>query len=191
MGITDLEEQFTFYASYHHNGLNKLIHILCVWPILWTALVFTQYIPIEAPISTPVHPANIAFFTALVYAVIYVLMDKKAGSLAALLILLCLITARRFYLTSEVSYGVPAWQLAVVIHVVCWIAQFVGHGVFEGRAPALLDNITQAFIMAPLFVLLEVLFPLGYRKDMQDRLWKNVEKELARLKQKKIGKARK
>ncbi|ODM95244.1 hypothetical protein Ocin01_11427 [Orchesella cincta] len=191
MGITDLEEQFTFYASYHHAFVNQLIHIVCVWPILWTALVFTQYIPIEAPISTPVHPANIALFTALFYAAVYVVMDKKAGSLAALLVLICLITSRRFYLTAEISYGVPAWQLAVLIHVVCWIAQFVGHGVFEGRAPALLDNVTQAFVMAPFFVLLEVLFHLGYRKDMQVKLWKNVEKELARLKQKKIGKSRK
>lgn len=38
----------------------------------------------------------------------------------------------------------------------CWVAQFVGHGVFEGRAPALLDNLFQAFFMAPVFVLLEV-----------------------------------
>lgn len=24
-----------------------------------------------------------------------------------------------------------------------WIAQFIGHGAFEGRAPALLDNLLQ------------------------------------------------
>jgi 2-hydroxy fatty acid dioxygenase len=36
------------------------------------------------------------------------------------------------------------------------VAQFVGHGVFEGRQPALLDNLFQAFFMAPIFVLLEV-----------------------------------
>lgn len=42
------------------------------------------------------------------------------------------------------------------IQVFCWVAQFVGHGVFEGRAPALLDNLVQALFMAPVFVLLEV-----------------------------------
>ncbi len=57
--------------------MNKLIHIFCVWPILWTALVFTQYIPIEAPISTPLHPANVAFFAALFYAAVYIMMDKR------------------------------------------------------------------------------------------------------------------
>lgn len=69
--------QFTFYASYHHNGLNKLIHIFCVWPILWTALVFLQFISIEAPFPNPVHPANVACFAAIFYAVVYILMDKR------------------------------------------------------------------------------------------------------------------
>ena len=29
----------------------------------------------------------------------------------------------------------------IAIHVLCWIAQFVGHGLAEKRAPALLDNL--------------------------------------------------
>ena len=32
-------------------------------------------------------------------------------------------------------------NIALVVHVACWIAQFVGHGIYEGRSPALLDNI--------------------------------------------------
>ena len=48
------------------------------------------------------------------------------------------------------------WKVALAIHVTAWILQFVGHGVFEGRAPALLDSLDQALITAPLFVLLEV-----------------------------------
>lgn len=31
--------------------------------------------------------------------------------------------------------------LAAGVNVVAWIAQFYGHGVHEGRAPALLDNL--------------------------------------------------
>merc|ERR1711934_651567 len=41
----DLEKQFTFYASYHNNPINVLIHILCIWPILATGLVILQYTP--------------------------------------------------------------------------------------------------------------------------------------------------
>ncbi len=187
MGITDLEEQFTFYASYHHNGWNKVVHIVCVWPILWSAFVLAQYIPFEAPGTalptlSSVHPLNVTLLTAFLYAGIYILMDKRAGSLGALLVVASLITSRKFYLGFEESYGIPAWQVAAGIQVFSWIAQFVGHGVCEGRAPALLDNLMQAFVMAPLFVLLEVLFFFGYRKDLQKRMSVKVMKEIAKHK---------
>jgi len=29
--------------------------------------------------------------------------------------------------------------------------QFIGHGIFEGNRPALMDSIKQSFLMAPLF----------------------------------------
>jgi len=187
MGITDLEEQFTFYASYHHNTFNKIIHILCVWPILWSALVLLEYAPIVAPeslnaITASWHPLNLAFLSAAFYSVVYIIMDKKAGSLAAIMVFACLITGQKFYFTAETSYGYPAWVLAVALHVLCWISQFIGHGAFEGRAPALLDNLIQALVMAPLFVLLEVLFMFGYRKDFQKKMWKRVEQEIAKHK---------
>jgi uncharacterized membrane protein YGL010W len=39
--------------------------------------------------------------------------------------------------------GFPIWKVALAIHVTAWILQFIGHGVFEGRAPALLDSLDQ------------------------------------------------
>ncbi|KAL8104666.1 hypothetical protein AgCh_028760 [Apium graveolens] len=50
-----------------------------------------------------------------------------------------------------------AWKVVLVVQLVCWTGQFIGHGVFEKRAPALLDNLLQAFLLAPFFVLLEAL----------------------------------
>ncbi|KAL2935313.1 putative endoplasmic reticulum membrane protein C16E8.02 [Bienertia sinuspersici] len=48
-------------------------------------------------------------------------------------------------------------EVVLASQLICWTAQFIGHGVFEKRAPALLDNLVQAFLMAPFFVLLEAL----------------------------------
>jgi uncharacterized membrane protein YGL010W len=42
--------------------------------------------------------------------------------------------------------GHAVWKVALVIHVAAWILQFIGHGVFEGRAPALLDSLDQVRI---------------------------------------------
>jgi uncharacterized membrane protein YGL010W len=76
-------------------------------------------------------------------------------------------------------------SIAVGVHVVSWILQFVGHGKFEGRKPALLDNLVQALFLAPLFVWYEVLFKLGMYKKLQAEVEVGVEAEVAKLKAKK------
>ena len=50
-----------------------------------------------------------------------------------------------------------------------------------GRAPALFDSIDQAFITAPLFVFLEILFFFGYRKDFHDAMMVEVEKRIKEM----------
>lgn len=62
-----------------------------------------------------------------------------------------------------------------------WLAQFIGHGVFEKRAPALLDNLVQAFLLAPLFVWMEILFFFGYRPELKERFEKGVELEILKF----------
>lgn len=60
-----------------------------------------------------------------------------------------------------------------LIQVVAWGVQFIGHGVFERKRPALLDNLLQVFI-APIFVMLEYLFLLGFCKDLQQEIKKKI-----------------
>ena len=74
---------------------------------------------------------------------------------------------KRFIKVSEVNAG---------------LFQFIGHGVFEGRAPALLDSLDQAFITAPLFVVLEVLFFFGYRKQFYNECMEEVKLEIEKFK---------
>ncbi|XWS60519.1 hypothetical protein CRYUN_Cryun07bG0042700 [Craigia yunnanensis] len=80
--------------------------------------------------------------------------SADAGSLAALLCLACWVGAS--FLAAKLGYSL-AWKVVLAAQLFCWTGQFLGHGVFEKRAPALLDNLVQAFLMAPFFVLLEVL----------------------------------
>lgn len=50
-------DAFVFYGSHHHNSYNKYIHILCVWPILVTAMIFLIETPKIMDLSNPI-PAN-------------------------------------------------------------------------------------------------------------------------------------
>lgn len=134
--------------------------------------------------TIPNLPANLGTIACTVYSTLYILMEPVAGGMLAPFLLAG--TAYANHLTS--SYGMKANYIAIGVHVFSWIAQFVGHGIFEGRAPALLDNLVQAIFLAPLFVWLEVLFAFGYRPELKARLNANVEKEVTRFKAEKAAK---
>lgn len=177
----NLEKQLRFYGAYHHNAVNVAIHIACVPAILLTSLILltnTPSIPLPPWLSVPYLPFNVGTVSAVLYSTLYILMEPVAGAMIAPLIVGG--TAYGNYLTS--AYGATANTWAGAINIVCWIAQFVGHGKFEGRAPALLDNLVQALFLAPFFVWFEVLFALGYRPDLKRRLDKAVEEEIRRFK---------
>lgn len=105
-------------------------------------------------------------------------MEPVAGAMLAPLLVGG--TAYANHLTQ--TYGMQANYIAASVHVVSWIAQFIGHGIFEGRAPALLDNLVQALFLAPFFVWLEILFFFGYRPELKARLDTAVQKEIATFK---------
>lgn len=105
-------------------------------------------------------------------------MEPVAGGLLAPLLIGG--TAYANHLTS--TYGMTANYIAIGVHVFSWLAQFVGHGVFEGRAPALLDNLVQALFLAPFFVWMEILFMFGYRPELKARIDLAIRKDIKKFK---------
>ncbi|KAK0510920.1 hypothetical protein JMJ35_006472 [Cladonia borealis] len=176
----NLEKQLLFYGSYHHAPVNKAIHIVCVPMILLTSFLFGTNTPSILPMPNwliiPNLPPNLATIATLLYATLYVLMEPVAGGILAPLLLAS--TAYSNHLTT--TYGSSANYWALGIFLFSWIAQFIGHGVFEGRAPALLDNLVQALFLAPFFVWMEILFSFGYRPELKSRVDSAVEKEVAK-----------
>lgn len=94
-------------------------------------------------------------------------------------------------------------MIAAALNVLSWIMQFIGHGVAEKRAPALLDNLIggtfchpwpyvqglivcsswfPAIVLAPFFVHLELLFKVGYKPQLHRELQNEIGKEIAALK---------
>ena len=59
--------------------------------------------------------------------------------------------------------------ITLSLQLLSWSAQLLGHYVFEHRSPALLDNLFQAFLLAPMFVFMEFLFAMGYRPALLKR----------------------
>ncbi|KAH9077388.1 hypothetical protein EDB83DRAFT_2504580 [Lactarius deliciosus] len=159
----------------HSNTVNVIIHVVCVPLIMWWRLTilprptflpqiqyhFNDYLKFEVTYGT------LQGFLWLAY---YYLLEPTAASV---------LTANAF------AQRADHLNIALVIHGACWIAQFVGHGIYEGRSPALLDNIVGvnllALVLAPFFVHLEILFKLGYRPALFKQLQNDVGVEIAKF----------
>jgi len=63
------------------------------------------------------------------------------------------------------SSATAVWIVFAALFVGGWVFQFVGHA-YEGRRPALVDNLFQAFI-GPMFLVAETFIALGLREDLR------------------------
>ncbi|KIJ20097.1 hypothetical protein PAXINDRAFT_107824 [Paxillus involutus ATCC 200175] len=141
--LFDVQKQLTFYGSYHSHPVNVFIHIFGVPALLWSALVLITLIPLPAALPAAHHvfsgflvfDMNTSALLAAFYLGYYTLLDPVAALLYAPQLVLSLLTATAY------SYRPDSIRNAIIVQVVSWVAQFLGHGLAEGRAPALLDNI--------------------------------------------------
>ena len=68
------------------------------------------------------------------------------------------------------ALGSPSavWTAFLVLFVGGWVLQFLGHH-YEGKRPALIDNIFQGFI-GPMFLVAEAMVVMGLRRDLADAM---------------------
>lgn len=183
MAIFQLEDQLAFYGAFHHNKLNQLIHIIFVPLIVWSSLVFLvlltpgsthSFVELDSKsiLATflPEHGINFSLVAFLFYAVYYLTLDFVPA-----LIYDCFL----FFLYSHanhLAFSSPnALWIALAVHLLSWFMQiYPGHIVLERRRPALLDSFFQSLILAPIFTFFELLFALGFRKKLYDRVTRRV-----------------
>ncbi|KIO13085.1 hypothetical protein M404DRAFT_19747 [Pisolithus tinctorius Marx 270] len=190
--LFDVRKQLAFYGAYHSHPVNVLIHIFGVPAILWSAFVLSTQLPPPAflpPIKyvfneSFVFETNAPALMAVFYIIYYFILDPVAAFLYTPHMVLTLLTATAY------AHRPDGIRIAIIVHVTSWVAQFIGHGFMEGRAPALFDNILGAIVLAPFFVHLELLFAVGYRPELRKQLKNDVGIEIARIRREKAEKHR-
>jgi uncharacterized membrane protein YGL010W len=155
-----LEEHMSFYLRYHRNPTNRLTHFVGVPLIVFSLFVLLGLVRIQ------VGDVSITAASALAIAVLayYFRLDAVLAVAMTLITAVLLLAANRVCVLGT-STALTVFGLAFVGG---WILQLVGH-VFEGRRPALADNLFQV-IIAPIFLTAEVFFALGYKRDVAERV---------------------
>ena len=155
-----IEDQMSVYAAYHRDARNKATHFIGVPAIMLSLFIPLAWIRVEVGGTT----LTAAMLFAAVVLVYYFLLDIPLA-LAMLVVSATLVWAGH----ELAGLGtVQGWAWFAVLFVGGWFLQLVGH-VFEGRRPALADNLFQIFV-APIFLAAEVFFALGYKPGLKSRV---------------------
>jgi uncharacterized membrane protein YGL010W len=155
-----IEDQMSFYAAYHQDARNKATHFIGVPAIMLSLFIPLAWIRFEAGGVT----ITAAMVFAAVVLIYYFFLDVPLA-LAMLVITGVLVFVAENIAAMGVAQG---WLWFAMLFVGDWILQLVGHG-FEGRKPALADNLFQIFV-APIFLAAEVFFALGYKPHLHQRV---------------------
>jgi uncharacterized membrane protein YGL010W len=151
--VKTLEDQMSFYAAYHQDGRNKATHFVGVPAIMLSLFIPLAWLRVDLGGFT----LTAAMLFAAAVLVYYFLLDVP------LALAMLVVNAALLWLGQAIAAqgAAPGWAWFGALFVGGWILQLVGH-VFEGRKPALTDNLFQIFV-APIFLCAEVFFALGYK----------------------------
>lgn len=155
---TWFREQMAMYTAYHRDIRNCATHFVGVPLIVFAILVALSLVQFGAVVGFPVTLATVFLFLLLA---MYLIIVPIMGIVATVVHIPMLWYAQSIAMQPQSS----VWTIVSVCFIGGWIIQFIGH-VFEGRRPALTDNILQVF-MAPGFLVAEGLFACGLLPDLQ------------------------
>lgn len=158
--MKSLADQMSFYAAYHQDPRNKATHFVGVPVIVFSLMIPLGWLRMEVA-GVPLSAALIVTGALLLY---YLVLDLPLGLAMGAVFALMLWGAEPL---SQAALGVSAAWFAVLF-IAGWALQLWGH-VFEGRKPALVDNLFQIFV-APIFLAAEVFFALGYKPRLHEEV---------------------
>ena len=158
--MKSLSQYLSAYKSYHLNEHNIKTHVIGVPVIIFSIFIALGWIRFEA-FGFDVTGAWIFIAASLIF---YCMLNFWMASAIALF-------AIPMNLWADHLAQLPFTQslvLGVVLFVVGWLIQFIGHK-FEGIKPAFVDDIN-SFMIAPLFLIAELFFLLGFFKNLEEQV---------------------
>ena len=146
------DEWFEQYGASHQHPTNKLIHWICI-PAIVVSLVGMLW-SIPSPFANPwINFGTLVLAAALVW---YAMLSPRLAAGMAV------VAGASVLLVSMLAgLPVPLWLTSVLIFVVAWIFQFVGHKL-EGKKPSFFEDL-QFLLVGPLWLLGHIYRQLGLR----------------------------
>ncbi|MGD9387960.1 MAG: DUF962 domain-containing protein [Gammaproteobacteria bacterium] len=134
------------YGESHQNPVNKRIHWICVPAIVLSVIGLLWSIPVPSAFNEISPALNWAVLLAMAAVVYYFMLSVPLALGAAAVLFLLLLAAAGLD-----RLATPLWVTSVLIFVVAWVGQFIGHHI-EGRKPSFFKDL-QFLMIGPLWLL--------------------------------------
>ena len=157
-----INEWISEYGESHKNSTNKMIHWICVPLIMLSLLALIEIIPF--PLYTielfrikgqSIYLNWTTLF--LIFAVIFYIRLSLSIAIGMLLVAVSML----YSITWIKIYDPSVWKLSLVIFVLAWIGQFIGHKI-EGKKPSFFEDL-QFLLIGPAWLLSFIYKKLGIR----------------------------
>ncbi len=150
---------FDKYAESHQNHKNEIIHWICVPLIVFSLLGLVWSIPFPHLGFLGGYNGYINWASFLIaFAVYYYYRLSPILSYFMLLVIFALSFGVIQLEEWQKSGGPMIWQSCLVIFILSWVGQFIGHKI-EGKKPSFLDDI-RFLLIGPIWLMHFILLRL-------------------------------
>jgi len=139
------------YGESHQNHVNKAIHWVCVPLIFFSTVGLVHSIPL-GPLAglVPGEEGQYISWATVLLALTVLWYFKMSLSLAIGMVGVSVgMLVACVMVTSAVS--APLWQTSLIVFVVAWIGQFIGHKI-EGKKPSFFKDL-QFLLVGPMWLM--------------------------------------
>ncbi len=150
-----IHDWLSAYGVSHQNATNKTIHWICVPTIMFSLIGLLTAIPsYYLPLSPYLNWGSI-FFIATLFFYLHLSIPIFIGFI---------------FVGGAMVWGnillndakiMPLWQLSLILFVVAWIGQFIGHKI-EGEKPSFFDDL-QFLLIGPAWLMSFVFQKFGIK----------------------------
>jgi uncharacterized membrane protein YGL010W len=148
-----------------------------------------SFLPFSLANSGSLFEINLGLILTLALGFIYVKIEMVSGSISCAFYVTLTLIIRNCYLSAVEKGTTHSFFLHNIFwHVVGWAIQIAGHKIFESnrlftseRNPAFMDNLLLTLV-APDFVIIEILFFLGWRPETEKRVQKRIDANIEEFK---------
>lgn len=160
--IRPIDAYFDKYGESHQDHTNELIHWICVPLIVFSLLGLVWAIPFPHLDFLGRYNGYVNWASFLLaFSIYYYYKLSPVLSYAIILVTFSFSAIIVSLENMEKAGGWPLWMVCLIIFILAWIGQFIGHKI-EGKKPSFLDDV-KFLLIGPLWLLHFIFKKAGIR----------------------------